>query len=364
MLSFFGRMLRRWRNRAAKCREDGRLDGKRAIPHVGTEELPERLHQLEGFGNQEISHLAEKSTEKLSRLSTWRKTLVEILGVHRKAHADSTQETTQRQGDQDQARTVFFAFHRRPPTYSGWWPVVITVGFIGLTVSADNPLNLLAFSQLGENEYVTQMVTLVFTIILMLVAHTTGALFRSDNPAAKWTGRFLGAVSLGFIIALSWMRKDAISHSASLTFIKLDPTFMFVFYLCLQILIFALAVVVGYWLHEPLQHDFNKKAKAVRGARKAERKAQMKTIATGQALQTAWDAECNADHVYVHRDQELRDRVQELRAIYLRANRAVRSDLEDGKLPKAYTKPLNLIRPQALEDALNRINGRKKITAA
>jgi len=363
MFSFTGRMFRRWRNRPSKYREAGRPDGKRGIPHSETDELPERLQQLERFGNQEISHLAEESSKELSALQSSRKTLFEVYGADQKAHGDTVQETSQRQSDLNHSRKAYFAFHRKNPTYSGVWPVILTLVFILFTVAADYPLNLAAFSQLGENESVTQLMALVFTVILMLVAHTTGALFRSDNPAAKWTGRLLAAVSLGFIIALSWMRKDTITQMASQTFATLDPTFLFIFYLCLQVLIFVLAVVMGYWLHESMQHDFDKKTKAVRGGRKSERKAQLKAIATGQALQRAWDAECNADHVYIHRDQQLRERVEELRTIYLRANRAARIDLEDGKLPKAYSKPLNLIRPQALEDALNRINNRKKSAA-
>ena len=344
----------------SKYREAGRLDGKRGIPHrVKPTSCWSASSNQEKFGNQEISQLAEDHIRKLSALQSARKTFFEVYGVDQKSHGDAVQETGQRQSDLDQSRKAYFGFHRKNPTYSGVWPVIWALLFIMLTVSADYPLNLAAFSQLGEKESVTQMMALVFTVILMQVAHAIGALLRSENPAAGWTGRFLAAVSLGFIIALSWMRKGTITQMASKTFVALDPTLMFTFYLCLQALIFVLAVVIGYWMYEPMQHDFNKKTRAVRAGKRAERKAQLKEIATGQAAQTAWAGECNSDHVYIHRDQQLRDRCEELRAIYLRANRAARNDLEDGKLPKAYSKPLNLIRPLALEDALSRINNRR-----
>ena len=364
MFSFLSRMSRRWRNRPSKYREAGKLDGKRGIPHLETDELPERLQQLEKFGNQEISHLAEESSKKRSGLQSLRKTLVELFGADQKAHSEAMQETGQRQTGLNHSGQAYFAIHRKHATHSGIWPKVWMVVFNVFTVAADYPLNLAAFSQLAENESVTQMMALIFSAVLMMVAHVIGALFRSDNPAAKWTGGFLASVSMGFVVALAWLRKGTIMQVAAQTFTTLDPAFVFVFYVCLQVLIFALAVVIGYALHEPMQADFDKKVKSVKGGKKTERKAHMKMIATGQALQTAVDSERNADHVYVHRDQQLRDRIEELRAIYLRANRAARTDLEDGKLPKAYTKPLTLIRPQALEDAQNRINGRPMITAA
>src|ERR1035437_378671 len=283
MFSFLARMFRGWRNRPSKHREAGRFDGKRCIPHPETDELPERLQQLERFGNQEISQLAEDHGRKLSALRSARKTFFEVHGADQKSHGDAVQETGQRQSDLEHSRKVYFGFHRKNPTYSGVWPVIWTLLFIVLTVTADYPLNLAAFSQLGENENVTQMMALVFTVILMAVAHIIGALFRSDNPAAHWTARFLAAVSLSFIFALSWMRKDTITQMASQAFAMLDPTFLFLFYLCLQVLIFALAVVIGHWLHEQTQNDFNKKTGAVRAGRRAERKTKLKAIATGNA---------------------------------------------------------------------------------
>ena len=362
MFSLFHQMIRRWRNRPSKYRDAGHLDGKRGIPHLETDELPERLQQPEKFGNQEISHLAEEISKKVSALQSVCKTLVEHFAADQKAHNDSIQETGQRQGDLDHSRQAYFAIHRRHATHSGIWPKIWMVVFTTFTVTADYPLNLAAFSQLAENESITQVMAFIFTVVLMMVAHTIGALARNDNPAAKWTGRFLAAISLGFIMTLSWMRQDTITQMAVRTFTKLDPMFVFSFYVCLQLLIFALAVVIGYALHEPLQNDFDNKVKSLRSGKKSERKAQLKMIATGQSLQTALDSKRNADQVYVNRDQQLRDHIDELRTIYLRANRAVRTDLEDGKLPKAYAKPLNLIRPQALEDALNRINGCKMIS--
>jgi hypothetical protein len=364
MFSFLARVIRRWRNRPGKYREAGRVDGKRGIPHVETNELPECLQQLEKFGNQEVNELAEESTKKRSALQSLRKTLFELFGADRKAHADAIRDTAERGGELDHSRRSFFAFHRRNPTYASVRPVVWVLLFIGLTVAADYPLNLASFNQLADSESVTEMMALLFTIILMMDAHTIGALFRSDNLAAKWTAWFLSLISLGFVIVLSWMRRGAIIQLASQSLTKIDPVFVFCFYLLLQLVIFTLAAIIGFSQHEPMQHDFDKKMKSVARSRQAERKAHMKVIATGQALQTAWDSECNADDIYIHRDQQLRENIEERRAIYLRANRAVRADLEDGKLPKAYGKALNLVRPQALEDAQQRINYRKKINAA
>jgi hypothetical protein len=352
--------LRRWRNRPEKYREAGRVDGKRGIPHLETEDVPEGLQQLGKFGDQELSDLAQKHSHNVWRVRSRRKALAEVLGADRKAHADAVHETDQRQKDRERSREAYSILHRKNPTYSGWWPQFCVLMFIALTVIAEYPLNLAAFSPLGENEYVTKMIALVVSVILMVLAHVLGAMFRSDNPAAVWVARFISAISLCLIIALSLMRKDTITQTAAVTFASVQVALLFTFYVSLQMLIFTLAIVIGYWLHEPMQHEFDKKTAAVQAGRKVERRAQMKAIATAALLEKTWDAECAEDHFYVHCDQEVRDRIEELRAIYLRSNRAARIDLEDGRLPKAYAKRLNLIEPQTLEDARNRINGRKQ----
>ena len=207
MFALFARIKRRWRNRLSRYRDAGHMDGKRAIPHIDTDELPEALQQLERFGNQEITDAAEHAVKTRTALQSIRKTTVELFVATQKTHGDATMETGLRQQEMRQARATFFAFHRRSPTYSGIRVILLTLLFLGLTVSADYPLNMVAFSELGDNEALTDIMGLIFTIILMMDAHTIGALFRSDNPAAKWTARFLGATSLAFVIVLSLMRK-------------------------------------------------------------------------------------------------------------------------------------------------------------
>jgi hypothetical protein len=342
-------LVRQYENRDGSYTSAGRWDALRHEPPLTSTEHPERIKRLESSTNEVIEEEARRFVKDEARLEERERRAAQKARAANEDHAKAKVLLKKAATARERSEQAYEKQHHTAPVYRGFrryiGPAVVTV----LATCADAPLNYEAFSRGGENDYRTWIFTAIVTVIVMMGCHFTGKLLREATSAVSMRiAVSIGAMIFGILLAVSLIRRSVIAANVAQYFPDVEPAVFFLLYLCLQLLVFVIAILLAYRIHCPWLADYEQKWRAEARSNRFETRMCDRVHDAEERRDEATASITKEKHLYHSRDIQCRIRAYRKQSLYNEANEKHRTDLSDGRKPVAYSLPLRLIVPPTL----------------
>jgi len=304
-------------------RRMGKLDGEKNIPSWMNPDQPPFVIELVEAAEHDVSLLAQK----------WHAIDLKLTQEANQARQDRDQARQQADKagqDLDMANEHYKAAHGvQLPAGTDvrvfWYWALVAVLFL-----SEYPINAIVFRLFGESEVFTYVATAAIAASLLASAHYLGCLLREG----KWdrTRVTLTCVCvllpIAVIAAVAWLRSVYISRNPQEAQVAWSSGMLFAF-ATFNLLIFVVAAVASYFVHDPW-------LLAVYRARKQATKAQERLQRAENRLIRADICRGKTKDMYQAKAHQIKDTVQLLIQAYRTENLRSRTDREQYEQQGSY----------------------------
>ena len=321
----------------------GRWDGEKApaIPPWDEPRQPPFLMALKQAGDNDVRILARRwSTIDQSRKGAWLKAHRTLVGS-RKPRVQA-EEVLERACDAyRQERGV-------DPPAGGDSRFFVHNLLMFLLFVFEFPMNAIVFRLFGENEIFTYVATAAIALSLLIGAHYLGTLLREGNFADPRNGIMVAcsiAIPLIVIVGIGYLREVYLAQSGFMSS-AMSPTGMWAVFAALNLLIYLVATVSSYRVHDPPLVAVHRARRQCAGAQGAYARAERALTRAETRREKKWEA----FHTRAH---QVKDAVQRLTDVYRTHNLEHRSDRSEAHgtgYPKCFEEYPDVTIPPGLEE--------------
>jgi hypothetical protein len=306
-------------------KKDGRLTPP--VPPWKSDRQPPFIMQLKQAGDNDARILGTTWSQLDRTLKTeWLQAENAIL------HRD--EEVAAAQKAYDAARKSYEAVHKTEPPVDGDRRRISYSILIVLLFLFEFPMNAIVFRLFGENEMFTVVATGAIALSLLASAHYLGELLQERSVGGK--KNTLGIISLiaipAFVIGgVAYLREQYLKGVGE-ALGGLDPTVMWLAFVGFNLLIFLVAAMASYRVH-------NDSLAAVHRAKKKLMKAQAGYEQASKNLERVRIEREKQFDTFNTRANLVKDTVQRLCDAYRTTNLECRSDrgeIEDSYFPRSF----------------------------
>lgn len=297
------------------AKRQGRLDGQKNIPPWQNPDQPPYVKELVEAAESDIASLIEEWHER-------DRVLQQRMEVTRGSRDRSKKKADQAQGDLEAKTKYYEEVHgTSPPTGTDarlfWYWLLIALLFV-----FEFPINAIVFRLFGEAEVLTYVATFAIAIPLLGCAHYLGCFLREG----KWDKTRIG-IAIVLVVApilvigaAAWLRQLYLSQVAQEAGGVPSQGMLFAF-ATFNFIIFVVAIVASYFVHDKPLFDVYKARKQLAKAQKifAKHDAEYKKAEADREKTKA---------VYCARAHRTKDTAQRLIQTYRAENLRHRTDRE------------------------------------